>query len=105
MDLLQPDSKNLAKSKSLNINGNRLTDLKGLHLPHQRQLKQIRTGRQLSIICQGLIRWRPLNRSSFEYLSFRLWDMDGRKRIEAETDRREFRRPDVVTGMTIEINE
>ena len=34
MDLLQPDSKNLAKSKSLNINGNRLTYLKGLHLPH-----------------------------------------------------------------------
>ena len=36
--------------------------------------------------------------------AFRFGDMNGRKRIQAETNWADIRRSDVVAGMTIEIN-
>ena len=50
-----------------------------------------------------LLQWLE-SRLTFECLSFRLWYMNGRECIQAETDRREIRGSDVVTGMPVEIN-
>jgi len=48
MDGLQPDSKNLTKLKSLNLNGNQLTHLKGLEKLNQLNEQLLRNNPELT---------------------------------------------------------